>query len=232
MILDPVYFVMILPGLALSLWASFRVKGAFARWSRVPVSRGITGAQAAAWLLEQAGVQGVRIRPVGGFLTDHYNPVTRTLGLSPDVYHGRSVAAIAVACHEAGHAIQHARGYAPLHLRSWLVPATQFATQAGYGIMLLGFLFQLVPMILWGALLTFGLTLVFQVITLPVEFDASARARKLALQYGLVSSPLEQQGMKDMLSAAALTYVAAAVTTLLTLLYYVLRFGGLAHSEE
>lgn len=225
-IFDPVYFLFIFPGLALSLWASFRVRAAFHRWSRVPVSSGMTGAQAAAWLLRQAGVEGVRIERVGGLLTDHYDPVHRVLRLSPDVYAGRSVAAVAVACHEAGHAIQHARAYLPLHLRSWLVPATQFATNAGYGVMLLGFLFHLIPMILWGALLTFGLTLIFQMVTLPVEFDASARAKKLALRHGLVQSPEEQKGMEDMLSAAALTYVAAAVSTLSTLLYYLLRFGG------
>jgi len=224
---DPLYVLMILPGLAFSLWATFRVKGAFGHWSRVPVSSGVTGAEAAAWLLRQAGVSGVRIEPVGGMLTDHYDPVHRVLRLSPDVYYGRSVAAVAVACHEVGHAIQHAQAYLPLHLRSWLVPATQFATNAGYLVMLLGFLFQFLPMILWGALLTFGLTLLFQLVTLPVEFDASSRAKKLALQFGLVRSPEERKGMEVMLSAAALTYVAAAVTTLLTLAYYLLRFGGM-----
>ncbi len=228
---DPVYLILIFPGMALSLWATFRVKSAFGRWSRVPVSSGVTGAEAAAWLLRNAGVEGVRIEPVGGMLTDHYDPVHRVLRLSPDVFAGRSVAAVAVACHEAGHAIQHARAYLPLHLRSWLVPATQFATQAGYGVMLLGFLFQFFPMILWGALLTFGLTLVFQLVTLPVEFDASRRAKNLALQHGLVSSAQERKGMEEMLSAAALTYVAAAVTTLLTLAYYLLRFGGMGEER-
>ncbi len=228
---DPVYVLLVMPGLALSLWATFRVKSAFGRWSRVPVSSGMTGAEAAAWLLRQAGVEGVRIVPVGGMLTDHYDPVRRELRLSPDVFAGHSVAAVAVACHEAGHAIQHARAYLPLHLRSWLVPATQFATQAGYGVMLLGFLFHLFPMILWGALLTFGLTLVFQLVTLPVEFDASRRAKNLALQHGLVSSAQERKGMEEMLSAAALTYVAAAVTTLLTLAYYLLRFGGMGEER-
>ena len=229
--LDPLYILLIFPGLALSLWATFRVKSAFGRWSRVPVSSGVTGAEAAAWLLRQAGVEGVRIERVGGMLTDHYDPVHRVLRLSPDVYSGRSVAAVAVACHEAGHAIQHARAYLPLHLRSWLVPATQFATNTGYIVMLLGFLLHFFPMILWGALLTFGLTLVFQLVTLPVEFDASRRAKELALRYGLVQSPGERKGMEDMLSAAALTYVAAAVTTLLTLGYYLLRFGGMGEER-
>ena len=227
---DPMYFLFIGPALLLSLWASFRTKSAFNKYSRVRTMRGLTGAQAAQILLDQAGIQDVKIVPTHGTLTDHYNPVTKTLALSEPVYGSSSVAAVGVACHEAGHAIQHARAYKPLWLRSALVPTAGIGSSIGYMVMLGGLLFSSTNMVLIGAML-FSAVLLFQVVTLPVEFDASARAKKLAFENGIV---LEQErvGMSKVLNAAALTYVAAAISTLMTLLYFLVRSGLLGGRRD
>ena len=227
---DPVYFLFIGPALLLSLWASFRTKSAFNKYSRVRTMRGLTGAQAAQILLDRAGIQDVKIVPTHGTLTDHYNPVTKTLALSEPVYGSSSVAAVGVACHEAGHAIQHARAYKPLWLRSALVPTAGIGSSIGYMVMLGGLLFSSTNMVLIGAML-FSAVLLFQIITLPVEFDASARAKRLAFENGIV---LEQErvGMSKVLNAAALTYVAAAISTLMTLLYFLVRSGLLGGRRD
>src|SRR5690348_14594896 len=200
---DPMYFLFIGPALLLSLWASFRTNAAFNKYQRVRTMRGLTGAQAAQILLDRAGIHDVKIVPTHGTLTDHYNPMTKTLALSEPVYGSSSVAAVGVACHEAGHAIQHARAYKPLWLRSALVPTANIGSSLGYIVMAIG-LFISPKMVLFGALL-FSAVLLFQVITLPVEFDASARAKRLAFENGIV---LEQErvGMSKVLNAAALTY--------------------------
>jgi Zn-dependent membrane protease YugP len=227
---DPVYLLFILPGLALSLWASFRVKRAFRKYSQVPSMRGLTGAEAAAEMLRGAGIEGVRIESTGGLLSDHYNPLDRTLNLSEDVYNSTSVAAIGVACHEAGHAIQHARHYRPLWLRSALVPTANIGSTIGYIVMTIGLFMQSANMVAAGAVL-FSMVLLFQVVTLPVEFDASARAKQLVLDYGIISTH-EREGVDRVLNAAALTYVAAVVSTLLTLLYFLMRAGLLGGRRD
>jgi Zn-dependent membrane protease YugP len=223
MFFDPMYLLFILPGLALSLWASFRTKRAFNKYSKVRSMNGYTGAQAARMLLDRAGLQDVKIGRSHGILSDHYNPMTRSLALSEPVFDSPSLAAIGVATHEAGHAIQHAEHYKPLWLRSVLVPTANIGSSVGYIVMLMGLMFASQGMVLIGAVL-FGTVLLFQVVTLPVEFDASARAKRLVVAQGIIS-PTEREGVDKVLNAAALTYVAAAVSTLLTLLYFLMRSG-------
>ncbi len=231
MILDPIYFLFIAPGFILSLWASWKVRSTFNKLSHTPNLRGLTGKEAAEAMLRAAGIYDVKVVPTYGHLTDYYHPLQKVLALSESVYGSRSIAAIGVACHEAGHAIQHAKGYVPLYLRSMLVPATTFATNAGYFVMLGGLLMNAMGLVALGGILAFGVTLLFQIVTLPVEFDASKRAKEVAFEIGLVTEE-EKRGMAKVLNAAALTYVAAAITTLLTLLYYLWRAGLLAGSNE
>jgi Zn-dependent membrane protease YugP len=226
MIFDPTYFVFILPALALSLWASWRTHAAFKKYSQVRTLRGLTGAQAAQEMLRRAGIPDIQVVPTHGFLSDHYNPANRTLALSEATYASNSVAAVGVACHEAGHAIQHAEGYKAMWLRSALVPTANIGSSAGYFVMLGGLLFHSANLIYFGALL-FSAVLLFQIVTLPVEFDASARAKRLAVETGIVL-PQERVGMDKVLNAAAMTYVAAVVSTLMTLLYYLLRASAMS----
>ncbi len=221
MIFDPMYFLFIGPAMLLALWASFRTKRAFKKYSQVRTIRGLTGAQAAELLLERAGIDDVTVKPTAGVLSDHYNPVSKTLALSEPVYASDSVAAVGVACHEAGHAIQHAQRYAPLWARSALVPTANIGSKLGYWVMIAGLFLQSPNTIIVGAAL-FALLLVFQIVTLPVEFDASNRAKKLAFEYGIVTAQ-EREGIESVLNAAALTYVAAAISTLMTLLYFLSR---------
>jgi len=230
MMFDPMYFLFILPGLALSLWASFKTRSAFNKYSKVRAATGLTGAQAAQRLLQSAGISDVEIVRVHGKLSDHYNPITKKLALSEPVYDQPSVAAIGVACHEAGHAIQHAEKYAPLWLRSVLVPTANIGSSLGYIVMIAGLFMNLMNVFLIGAVM-FSMVLVFQVVTLPVEFDASSRAKKLAFANGIVLDS-ERQGMAKVLNAAALTYVAAAVSTLMTLLYFLMRAGLLGGRRD
>ena len=223
MIFDPMYFLFVLPGLALSIWASARVKSAFNKYSRVRSIRGFTGAEAAQELLRGAGIADVRIVRSHGVLSDHYNPITKTLALSEPVYNSDSIAALGVATHEAGHAIQHARNYAPLWVRSALVPTANIGSNIGYFVMLIGLFVASTNMVLLGAVL-FSAVLLFQIVTLPVEFNASNRAKALIVERGIVTIQ-ERTGVDKVLNAAALTYVAAAVSTLLTLLYFLWRAG-------
>jgi Zn-dependent membrane protease YugP len=218
------YLLFILPGLLLSLWATWRTRSAFNKYSRVRTARGLTGAQAAQEMLRAAGIGDVKVVPTSGMLTDHYNPATKTLALSEGVYGTPSIAAVGVACHEAGHAVQHARAYKPLWLRTALVPTAKIGSSLGYIVMLVGLFFlHSSQVVLFGAML-FAMVLLFQIVTLPVEFDASARAKRLAVENGIVMAQ-EREGMDRVLNAAALTYVAAVVSTLLTLLYYLMRAG-------
>ena len=215
------YLIFMLPALAFSLWASWRTQSAFKKYQRVGTLRGLSGAEAAWEMLQRAGITDVKVVATHGMLSDHYNPLTKTLALSEGVYGSRSVAAIGVACHEAGHAIQHARSYKPLWLRSALVPTANIGSGLSYIVILAGlFLLRSPELVMLGALLFSGVVL-FQLVTLPVEFDASARAKRLAVDNGIVL-PQERVGMDKVLNAAALTYVAAAVSSLLTLLHYVL----------
>jgi len=223
MIFDPMYFLFVLPGLALSIWASARVKSTFKKYSNIRSVRGFTGAEAAQELLRGAGITDVRIVRSHGVLSDHYNPITKTLALSEPVYDSPSIAAVGVATHEAGHAIQHARHYAPLWVRSALVPTANIGSSLGYFVMVIGLFFASTNMVLIGALL-FSAVLLFQIVTLPVEFNASNRAKALVVEQGIVTME-ERKGVDAVLNAAALTYVAAAVSTLLTLLYFLWRSG-------
>ena len=221
-VFDPLYvLVVMLPGMLISGAASLAVRAAFNRYSQVASRRGITGAQAAQTLLQRAGIDDVTIIPTHGDLSDHYNPSNRQLALSENVYHSSSVAAIGIACHEAGHAIQHAEKYAFLGMRTALVPLAGIGSSLGYLVMLVGLLMSMTPLLLVGAAL-FSLVLLFQVITLPVEFDASARAKHLVLEAGIVD-PDERVGIDRVLNAAALTYVAAVISSMLTLLYFFMR---------
>jgi Zn-dependent membrane protease YugP len=194
------------------MWASFRVKSAFNKYSKVRSMHGMTGAEAAEEMLRRAGISGVRILRSHGMLSDHYNPLNRTLNLSESVHDSNSIAAVGVATHEAGHAIQHARNYAPLWIRSALVPTANIGSSVGYIVMLVGLVFlQSQTMVLIGALL-FSAVLLFQIVTLPVEFNASNRVKALVVEYGIVTAQ-EREGIDRVLNAAAMTYVAAAIST-------------------
>lgn len=229
-IVDPMYiFMVLIPGLVIAGGASLLVKSRFARYSRQVTRSGMTGAQAAQTVLDRAGISDVTIEQSRGFLSDHYDPRSRTLRLSHENYAGRSVAAVSVAAHEAGHAIQHARGYAPLSLRSSLVPLAGFGSNVGYFVMLIGLFMHASGVVLIGAGL-FSLVLVFQLVTLPVEFDASSRAKVELENSGIIAFD-EREGVSKVLNAAALTYVAAVVSTLLLLLYFLLRSGLLGSDD-
>jgi len=212
---DPTFIVLI-PAVLLALYAQFRVKSAYAQYSQVPVSSGLTGAQAAGEILRRNGLSDVSVERTEGVLSDHYDPRTRALSLSPDVYSGASVASVGVAAHETGHAIQHARGYAPLALRSAMVPTVQFGSWLAWPIFILGFLFHSGGMVQVG-ILVFSAVVAFTVVTLPVEFDASARAMRTLQEERLVT-PDELRGVRSVLTAAALTYVAAAAMSVMQLL--------------
>ena len=225
---DPLYFIVLAPGFILSLWATARVKSTFRKWGKVPTR--MTGAQAARQMLDHAGLHNVEIKRSGGFLSDHYNPATRSLGLSDDVFGRASISAIGVACHEAGHAIQHANLYFPLQLRSTFVPLANIGSSLSWVVLMLGFMLGTMGLIQLGILL-FSVCVFVSLVTLPVEFDASKRAKQLVVNYGILS-PQEQIGVAKVLNAAALTYVAAAVTSILTLLYFLMRAGLLGGSRD
>ena len=229
-------WMVLLPSLLLSGGASLLVRFAFSRYSQVGTARWFTGAQAAKLLLDRAGIHDVRIVHVPGHLTDHYDPTNKTLALSDDVYSSNSVAAIGVATHEAGHAIQHATGYIPLQLRALTVPVANIGSSLGPwvifgGLMLMASAAAIGKVVFLVGVGLFACTLLFQLITLPVEFDASARAKRLVVDAGIVQ-PQEATGIHAVLNAAAMTYVAAAVSTLLTLVYYLLRSGLLGGRDE
>lgn len=225
MYFDPVYLLLTVPALVFSLWAQWKVKSTFARYARVGVRSGVSGAEAAAAVLRASGLDGLKIERHQGFLSDHYDPTTRTLRLSPDVYDGASVSSVAVAAHEAGHALQHAAAYGPLTLRSKLVPVVQIGSALWYLPFVAGMFLQLAGL-MWLAIAMFGAVVLFQLVTLPTEFDASKRAKAVLVSVGVVGSPEEQEGVGKVLDAAAMTYVAALVASLMQLLYMVLRAQG------
>lgn len=222
--------MVLVPGLILSGGASFLVKAAFNRYSKVGSRRGYTGAQAAELLLDRAGIRDVQVVATQGYLTDHYDPTNKRLALSEEVYGSTSLAALGVACHEAGHAIQHATNYGPLGMRSTLVPAAGIGSSVGYFVMLGGLMLTSQSVVMIGAVIFSGV-LLFQLVTLPVEFDATARAKKLIVEAGIIDQD-ERYGVDRTLNAAALTYVAAAISTLLTLLYFLVRSGILGGRDD
>ena len=223
------YLIYFLPALILSCIASFTVKTRFKKYNRVASTNQIRAVDAAQRLLNVNNIVDVRIESVRGYLSDHYDPRTKTLRLSEPVYHSTSLAAIGAACHEVGHALQHAQGYAPLQLRSNLVPITSLASRLGMPLILGGAVFvSSAPLLGRGALLAgvalFGLTVLFALITLPVEWDASARSKKQMVSAGILDKREEEDAGK-VLNAAFLTYLGAAVGSVMTLLYYLNRLG-------
>ncbi len=227
---DPLYFIFLAPGLLLGLYAQWRVKRDFTRMRDVPVSSGMTGAEAAAHILDRSGVPDCHVEETQGFLSDHYDPSSRTLRLSSDVYHGRSISALGVAAHEAGHALQHGKGYLPLKIRNGIVPLASVGSNLSFIVLMVG------AMLAWGGLIwlgiaLFSLTVVFQLVNLPVEFDASRRAKQELLNQGLIDVT-EQPLVSRVLTSAALTYVAATVTAILTLLYFLIRYAGVGRRDD
>jgi hypothetical protein len=217
------YLLFLAPGILLSLWAQFRVHSAYNQASQIPARSGVTGAEAADAVAHAGGAAGVRIEPVEGFLSDHYVPGQRVLRLSPPVYAGRSLAALGIAAHEAGHAIQDATRYPLLVVRNALVPAAGIGSSAAWIIIAIGFALQATGLILAGVI-AFSAVVLFQLVNLPVEFDASRRAKLALAESGLVT-PQEAPVVAKVLNAAALTYVAATLTAILTLLYFLFRAG-------
>lgn len=219
MIFDPMYFLFIGPPLLLGLYAQWKVKSTFHQMSEIPAR--MTGGEAARKMLDSDGLFDVGIEPVQGHLSDHFDPSANVLRLSPEVYSGRSMAALGVACHEAGHAFQHAQGYAPLKIRGAAVPAANFGSGIGIYMAMFGMLFNFQPLLLLGIIL-FSAVVFFQVINLPVEFDASARARRQLVDHGMIADR-EEQYVAKVLNAAALTYVAATLQAIMTLVYLIMR---------
>lgn len=219
-IFDPVWFLYMIPGLIVGLWAQFKLKSTYARYIQVPAASGLSGAQAAREILNRAGLTDMPVEEVPGELTDHYDPIRRKLCLSANNYRGRSLAALGVAAHEAGHALQHKAAYLPLNFRMALVPLTGFGSTIGVWLVILGAMWGTAfgQTMAWAGIALFGAVVLFQLITLPVEYDASRRAKEQLLGLGLITSA-ENQGVSRVLSAAALTYVAAMVTALLQLFY-------------
>lgn len=224
------YFLFAIPGLLLTLWAQHRIKTAYAEGSRIAAESGLTGAQAAEAIMRSSGAAGVAIEPTAGLLTDHYDPQGKVLRLSEGVYGSRSLAALGIAAHEAGHAIQDAAQYPGLVVRNLIVPLAGLGSSAFGMILLAGVLFQSPKLIILG-IVVFSLTVIFQLINLPVEFDASRRARRALLSMGLVSAE-EDEVVGHVLGAAAWTYVAGALTSVLTLLYYISQIRGSRSRDE
>jgi Zn-dependent membrane protease YugP len=221
------YWVFVLlPGLLIGIWAQMKLHHAYGKYSQVPVDSGMTGAEAARQVLDEAGLTSVPVEEIPGRLSDHYDPTKRALFLSSDNFHGRTVAAVGVAAHEAGHALQHQAAYGLFHVRMALVPVTQFASTAYVMILFAGFFLGFMAIALPIIIVTFAVITLFQLVTLPVEYDASRRAKEQLFRLGLVHEH-ERAGVSKVLDAAALTYVAALVSSILTLLYYLsLARGG------
>jgi len=206
----------------LTIWAQFRVKGTFNKWTKVEANSGLTGYEAARRMLDSNGLHNIQIEPVRGTLTDHYDPIHRVVRLSEPVYYQKSISAISVACHEIGHAIQHAEHYPMLALRHRIFPVVNFASGVAPFLFIAGFLFSAVNLIGLGVIF-FSVAVAFQLITLPVEFNASSRARDLMISEGFITNN-EERGVAKVLNAAALTYVAAALLSLLELIRYIMIF--------
>ncbi|WP_028562497.1 zinc metallopeptidase [Paenibacillus pinihumi] len=221
MFFHPMDFLIIIAFL-LSLWAQFRVKGTFNKWAEVPINSGLTGYQAARRMLDNNGLHDVPIEAVPGRLSDHYDPINRVVRLSEPVYYENSISAVAVACHEVGHAIQHSVNYPMLVLRHRMFPVVNITSGIAPFLLIAGFLFQNMGLVGLG-IIFFSAVVAFQLVTLPVEFNASNRARDLMIAEGFVSNE-EEQGVAKVLNAAALTYVAAALISLLELVKYIMIF--------
>jgi len=227
---DPLYFMMIAPAMLLAAWAQWKVQSAFSHGSKIRSASGLTGAQAAKRILEAEGIYNVTIEPIAGMLSDHYDPTHKVLRLSSQVYGSNSIAALGVAAHEAGHAVQDATRYPLLVIRNAVVPLANIGSSASWVLIFAGMLLQITQLFILGVA-AFSLTVFFQVVNLPVEFDASRRARNALLMTGLVH-PDEDREVGRVLNAAAMTYVAGTITSILTLVYYLIRSGLLGGSSD
>ena len=230
MFFDPLWFLFAVPGLLLMLWAQAKTKSAYAKYSQVPNMAGLEGWQVARRILDANGLRDVRIEETPGELSDHYDPTTRTLRLSPGVGRVPSVAAMGIAAHEVGHAIQHARGYIPMKARGGLVPIVNIGSTIGQVALMAGLVLQIAGLA-WVGVLLFSFATVFALVTLPVEFDASSRAMSSLRSVGIVSGG-DYEGAKAVLDAAAWTYVAGFVTVLFQLLYFVMQAVGLSRRND
>lgn len=229
-IFDPLYFLILSPALLLMLWAQMRVKSAYAQGLDVPAR--LTGAQAAREILDASGLHDVMIERVHGQLSDHYDPRHRVLRLSDDVYAGRTAASVGIAAHEAGHALQHAEHYGPLVIRNMAVPAAQFGPAWFFLFFFAGmFVPAFFQELFWIGILGFMAVAAFQLVNLPVEFDASARAKRLLTDMGMVDS-YSADAVSSVLSAAAWTYVAGTLQSILIVVYYIIRFSGAGRSQN
>ena len=220
MIEDPLFWLLVLPGLLLGIYAQWRIKANVAEYSQVRTEGGVTGAEVARRLLDSRGLQDVKIEATPGMLTDHYDPRSKVLRLSQDVYYTPSVAAAGIAAHEAGHAIQDADDYFPMEARTYIVPIVQLASKIAPWLFVGGLMLQL-PWLIWAGVILFGSSSLFALLTLPVEFNASSRAEKLLVSQGIIRGDQKIAGVQSVLSAAAWTYVAAAVSALGSWLFYV-----------
>lgn len=218
------YYLFLLPALVLVFWAQAMVSSRYKKYGKIANSRGMTGAQMAEYMLSANGINDVRVQHTAGDLTDHYHPTEKVVYLSDGVYHSTSVAALGIAAHEVGHAVQHAQGYFPIKLRMAILPVCNIGSRLSIPLLLIGALLNF-PLLVNLALILFGAVTLFQLVTLPVEFNASARAIAVIRDSGRFSSE-DLKGCKKMLTAAAMTYVAAFAQSLLSLLYYILRFSG------
>ena len=243
--LDPLYYLLTLPAILLSAIFAARVKSTFSKYAKVRASSNLSGAEAAATMLARSGVNDVKIRKISGMLTDHYNPADKTLNLSKEVYEGRSLASLGVACHEAGHALQHADGYRWMSLRSALVPAANLGSRFAYIVFFAGLMLSAASggavdpatgaavagqgaglglLLVKAGIILFCAAVAFSIVTLPVEWDASARAKDRLVACGMLSQE-ERKGASSVLNAAFMTYIGAAISSLLTLLYFLIRSG-------
>lgn len=224
------YLIFMAPFLLLSVWASMRVKGTFQQYNKVPIRSGVSGAQAAAMILKGAGIHDVTIEGVPGMLSDHYDPSRKVVALSHEILNGRTAAAVAVAAHEVGHAIQHAEAYAPMSMRASLVPLANIGSQLGIPMLIFGAIFH-IPGLAIAGVVAFGFAVLFHLVTLPVEFDASRRAIKILERSGIVASD-EMPGVRKTLFAAGFTYVAATLVAMVELVYWLIQSGLLGGRSE
>jgi Zn-dependent membrane protease YugP len=227
--IDPLYWMMMAPVLLLSILSSLSVKNAFNKFSKKENHSGMTGKQMAEELLRRNGLTHVEVKEAKGFLSDHYDPTKKVVKLSSNVYNKSSIAAVGIAAHEIGHAIQHAGAYSPLVLRNMMVPVASIGSNFAWFVIIAGFIINALGLIKIGIIM-FSAVVVFQIITLPVEFNASSRAKRMLQEYALVSTN-DMKGVNSVLNAAAMTYVAAAASSVMTLLYFLIRSGLLGGDE-
>lgn len=231
MFFDPMYLIFMIPAFILMGITSWYVRHAYSKWSKVRASSGLTGHQAAQRLISTGSLYGVQVQGTAGQLSDHYDPRNKTLFLSQGVANSPSVAAVAISAHELGHAMQDAENYFPMTVRSALVPAVNIGSNLGWILILIG-LFLRQPNLAWLGVIVFSAGALFALATLPVEFNASARAKELLYSTGIIQTEEERRGVNQVLNAAALTYVAGLVTAIMQLLYYVFLVGGMGRRRD